>query len=39
MISNNSNRSNDAKESQKEKRRFNAHFQYTQSKITGLSKM
>ena len=39
MIYNNRNRSNDITESQKEKRRFDAHFQYSQSKITGLSKM
>ena len=39
MIYNNRNRSNNTTESQKEKRRFDAHFQYSQSKITGLSKM
>ena len=33
-------RSNDTTESQKEKKTcFNAHFQYSQSKITGLNKM
>ena len=40
MIYNTRNRSNDTTESQKEKKTcFNAHFQYSQSKITGLSKM
>ena len=40
MIYNNRNRSNDTTESQKEKKTcFNALFHYSQSKITGLSKM
>ena len=40
MIYNIRNRSNDATESQKEKKTcFNAHFQYSQSKITGLNKV
>ena len=40
MIYNTRNRSNDTTESQKEKKTcFNAHFQYSQSKITGLNKM
>ena len=40
MIYNNRNLSNDTAESQREKKPcFNAHFQYSQSKITGLSKM
>ena len=40
MIYNTRNRSNDAIKSQKEKRTcFNAHFQYSQSKITGLNNM
>ena len=40
MIYNTTNRSNDATESQNEKKNcFNAHFQYSQSKITGLNKM
>ena len=39
MIYNNRNRSNNTTESQKEKRRFDAHFQYSQSKLRGLSKM
>ena len=39
MIYNNINWNNDTTESQKENRRFDAHFQYSQSKITGLSKM
>ena len=40
MIYNTRNRSNDATESQKEKKNcFNAHFQYSQSKITRLNKM
>ena len=39
MICSNRNRSNDTTESQKEKRRFDAYFQYSQSQITGLSKM
>ena len=40
MIYNNRNLSNDIAESQREKKTcFNAHFQYSQSKITGLSKM
>ena len=40
MICDMRNRSNDAAESQTEKNtRFNAHFQYSQSKITGLGKM
>ena len=40
MIYNTRNRSNDTTESQKEKKIcFNAHFQYRQSKITGLKKM
>ena len=39
MIYNNRNWNNDTTESQKENRRFDAHFQYSQSKITGLSKM
>ena len=39
MIYNTKNRSNDTTESQKEKRTcFNAHFQYSHSKITGLKK-
>ena len=38
MIYNNRNRSNDTTESQKEKRRFDAHFQSSQSKIMGLRK-
>ena len=37
MIYNTRNRSNDTTESQKEKKTcFNAQFQYSQSKITGL---
>ena len=37
MIYNTKNRSNDTIESQKEKKTcFNAHFQYSQSKIMGL---
>ena len=40
MIYNTRNRSNDATESQEEKNTcFNVHFQYSQSKITGLNKM
>ena len=40
MIYNTRNRSNDTTESQKEKNTcFNAHFRYSQSKITGLNKM
>ena len=39
MIYNSRNWNNDTTESQKENRRFDAHFQYSQSKITGLSKM
>ena len=40
MIYNTRNRSNDITESQKEKKTcLNAHFQYSQSKITGLNKM
>ena len=40
MIYKTRNRSNDTAESQKEKKaRFNAHFQYSQSKITELNKM
>ena len=40
MIYNTRNRSNDTTEGQKEKKTcFNAHFQYSQSKITGLNKM
>ena len=40
MIYNTRNRSNDTTESQKEKKPcFNAHFRYSQSKITGLNKM
>ena len=40
MIYNTRNWSNDTTESQKEKSDlFNAHFQYSQSKITGLNKM
>ena len=40
MIYNTRNRSNDTAESQKEKKTcFNARFQYSQSKITGLKKM
>ena len=40
MIYNNRNRSNDTIEIQKEKRHvFNGHFHYSQSKMTGLSKM
>ena len=40
MISNTRNWSNDTTESQKEKKTcFNAHFQYSQSKITVLNKM
>ena len=39
MIFNTRNRSNDTTESQKEKKiSFNARFQYSQSKITGLNK-
>ena len=37
MIYNTRNRSDDTAESQKEKKAcFNAHFQYSQSKMTGL---
>ena len=40
MICSTRNQSNDTIESQKEKKiGFNAHFQYRQSKITGLNKM
>ena len=40
MIYNTRKRNNDATESQKEKKPvFNVHFQYSQSKITGLNKM
>ena len=40
MIFNTRNRSNDATKSQKEKKTsFNAHFQHSQSKITGLNKI
>ena len=40
MIYNTRKRNNDATESQKEKNPvFNVHFQYSQSKITGLNKM
>ena len=39
MIYNNRSWSNSTIESQKEKSRFNVHFQYSQSKIKGLSKM
>ena len=40
MIYNTGNRSNDTVESQKEENTcFNAHFQYSQSKITGVNKM
>ena len=40
MIYNTRNRSNDKTESQKEKKTsFNAYFQYSQSKITGINKM
>ena len=40
MIYKTRNRSNDTAESQKEKKaRFNAHFLYSQSKITELNKM
>ena len=40
MIYNTRNRSNDTTEGQKEKKAcFHAHFQYSQSKITGLDKM
>ena len=40
MIYNTRNRSNDTTESQKEKKTcFNACFQYSQSKITGINKM
>ena len=40
MIYNAINRSNDTTESQKEiKTSFNAHFQYFQSRITGLNKV
>ena len=40
MIYNTRNQSNDTTENQKEKKRcFNAHFQYSQPKITGLNKM
>ena len=40
MIYNTRNRSNDATEIQKEKETcFNLHFQYIQSKTTGLNKM
>ena len=40
MIYNTRNRSNGTTESQTEKKIcFNAHFQYSQSKITALSKM
>ena len=35
MIYNNKKQSNDTIGSQKEKRRSDAHFQYSQSKITG----
>ena len=40
MIYNTRNGSNDTLEGQKEKKAcFNAHFQYSQSKIMGLNKM
>ena len=40
MIYNTRNPSNEKTESQNEKKTcFNAHFQYIQSKITGLNKM
>ena len=40
MIYNTRHRSKDATESQNEKKTcFNAHFQYSQLKITGLDKM
>ena len=40
MIYNTRNRSNATTESQKENKTcFNAHFHYSQSKITGLNKM
>ena len=40
MIYNTRNRSNDTAESQEEKKTcFNAHFQYSQSKITGVNKI
>ena len=40
MIYNTRNGSNDTLECQKEKKAcFNAHFQYSQSKIMGLNKM
>ena len=40
MIYNTKNRSNDTTENQKSKNTsFNAHFQCSQSKITGLNKM
>ena len=40
MIHNSRNRSNDTTKSQKEKKTyFKAHFQYSQSKITGLKRM
>ena len=40
MIYNIGNRSNDTRESQKEKKIcFNAHFQYSQLKIRGLNKI
>ena len=40
MIDNTGNRSNATTESQKEKKTcFNAHFQYSQLKMTGLNKM
>ena len=40
MIYNTKNRSNDTTESQKEKKTcFNAHFQYSQSKMTRLKRI
>ena len=40
MIYNTRNRNNNTTERQKEKKAcFNAHFQYSESKITGLNKM
>ena len=39
MVYNTRNRSNDTTASQKKTTYFNAHFHYSQSKITGLKKM
>ena len=39
MIYNTRNRSNDTASQKEKKARFHAHFQYSQSKITGLNKM